>query len=1148
AGKPAGPKLIMGRPINDPAIDMSELTQDSGRVTLKGEVISCERRTLKNDTTVLHSFVLTDFTSSVYCKAFVKVKGDDNGAAADDAIAAGAWLKVRGRYAYDGFQREMVLMVEDISRETPAVREDRAERKRVELHLHTQMSTMDAVASPTQLIEQAARWGHPAIAITDHGVLQAFPEAFAAAQKQGVKLIPGCEAYLIDDMAQVVERADGRELADAAFVVLDVETTGLNPALDQIIEIGAVRFEKGVEVAEFSQLIHPQRPIPPDSTKIHHITDAMVRGMPAIGEVIGRFADFCRGAVLVAHNAAFDMAFFSRAFGQAGLPFDHPKLDTLTLMRNAYPGQRSYKLGNLCKLLGIRLDNAHRAVHDERATAQMQTTALAKLAGERDARRLNQLNGLFAGDAAGKSHHIILLAASQDGLVNLNRLVSEAHLTYFHRVPRMPRGLIQKYREGLIVGSACSAGELFSAMLAGADEAALSRIAKFYDYLEVQPIDNNRYLVRGGAAADDEALRTFNRRIVALGERLGIPVVATGDVHFKEPRDAIFRAILMNAKGFEDSDQQAELYFRTTDEMLDEFSYLGKDKAIELVVDNPAAIAERVQPMRIFIRHPEDKETFQPFWPDAEDEIRGLTWGRARALYGDPLPEIVQARLNKELGAICGYGFSTLYDIAVKLTAKSRADGYIVGSRGSVGSSLVAYMTGITEVNSLPPHYACPKCLNSEFDVPPGYACGPDLPAKTCPKCGANMGREGYNIPFEVFLGFKGDKVPDIDLNFSGVYQPVAHAYVKELFGAENVFRAGTIGTVAEKTAFGYVLKYLEARGIENVGTAEKERLAAGVTGAKRTTGQHPAGMVVLPKGYEIYQFTAIQHPADDQSTDVITTHFDFASMHDVLVKLDILGHDDPTMLRNLQELTGIAPDDVPLDDPAIFGRILSLFQSPEALGVSEGDIGCPTGTLGVPEFGTTFVRGMLMDTRPSTMEELIRISGLSHGTNVWLGNTQDIIKKGLAKLTECICTRDDIMNQLIALGAQSKMAFDIMESVRKGKGLRPEMEQAMRDCRTPEWFIESCKKIEYMFPKSHAVAYVLMALRIAYFKIYHPEAYYACYLKRNLGKVDASRMVTTIEHLRNWLDELRDLPKEERDKEEDTISILESLIEMHAR
>ncbi len=1149
--KPVQSKLF-GKPITDPDIEISELTEHTGRAVLKGEVVSFDSRDLKGGATKLVTFAVTDYTGTVPCKLFLSGKrGQENPAETQkmfeqltEVVKVGAWVRARGSYQYDEFQREMVLNVTDLMKAcAPPPREDTASDKRVELHAHTQMSAMDACVSPSDLIARAAKWGHKAIAITDHGVVQAFPEAFGAAKKKGIKLIPGCEGYLIDDRAVIVKQSDARHIRGATFVVLDVETTGLSPRTDTIIEFGAVKYVNGREVAEFSQLINPMRAIPDKVVEITGITDAMVALMPTLPDVINDFHAFCEGAVIAAHNADFDWAFVSKAFEAHGLSHDHPVLDTLSLSRNLLKGQKSHKLSAVCKTLGISLKNAHRAVHDARATAEALMIMLPRVDG---LEKLSDLNRAFDG-GAGSSHHIILLAASQEGLTNLYRLVSEAHLNHFHKQPRIPRALIEKYRQGLIIGSACEAGELFRALLQGRGDKDLKKIASFYDYLEIQPTGNNRFLVREGAVADEKGLQSLNEKIVRLGEELDIPVVATGDVHFMEPRDAIHRAILMNAKGFGDADEQPPLYFHTTDEMLDEFSYLGASRARQVVVENPNKIAARIGEMTVFLPHPEGKETFQPFWEEAEADIRNLTEEKAKMIYGDPVPDIVRARIEKELKSIIGYGFSTLYDIAVKLVAKSLSDGYIVGSRGSVGSSFVAWTTGITEVNALPPHYVCPMCKHSEFDVPAQYACGLDLPEKACPACGGNMDRDGFNIPFEVFLGFKGDKVPDIDLNFSGEYQARAHAYVKELFGAENVFRAGTIGTVAEKTAYGYVLKYLEEKE-KSATNAEKERLAKGLTGVKRTTGQHPAGMVVLPKQYSIYQFTPIQHPADDLESEIITTHFDFSSMHDVLVKLDILGHDDPTMLKKLQDLTGIAPQKVPLDDPEVFRRILSLFQSPETLGVTADEIGVPTGTLGVPEFGTRFVRQMLVDTKPSTMEELIRISGLSHGTDVWLGNAQDIIKSGVATLRQCVCTRDDIMNQLIAWGVESKTAFTIMESVRKGKGLKPEMEEAMKAAGTPDWFITCCKKIKYMFPKAHAVAYVTMALRIAYFKVYYPTEYYACYLKRNLEDFDALTMVAPLPIIKDRLRDLQALEKDEKAKKEGAITIMETLVELLSR
>ena len=1148
--KSAPQEAVYGRVIHDEPIPMNEITEDIGRMTVKGEVAALEMRDTKNGQSKIVTFSMTDHRGSVNCKLFLGGRRQSEDGSVEEqaeklraALKDGLWVKARGNYRYDDYKREMVLMVSDVMSVPKPVREDNAPRKRVELHLHTQMSTMDACASAKALISQAAAWGHPAIAITDHGVVQAFPEAFGAVRGKDIKFIPGCEGYLIEDAPEIVAGGDGRALEDAAFVVLDFETTGLNPNMDEIIEIGAVRLEHGREVGEFSQLIDPGRAIPEKVVELTGINAAMLAGQPTLAEVFPKFAEFLEGAVLVAHNASFDMAFLRRAFQRFGKELDAPILDTLALARNAYKELRNHKLGTVCKHLDVSLKNAHRAVHDARATGLVLLKTLERL----NVARLDDINDAFQTDAGAQAYHIILLAKNQTGMTNLYRLVSEGHLNYFHRTPRMPRKLIEKYREGLIIGSACEAGELFRAVLAGKDAKTLERIARFYDYLEIQPIGNNAFLVREGAVKDEEGLRDLNRKILALGDKLRIPVVATGDVHFMDPEDAIYRSILMATKGFEDADYQPPLYFRTTEEMLEEFAYLGRENAERVVIDEPNRIAEQIGDVRLFIPHPEGKETFQPFWPEAEHDLRRITLDRAHELYGDPLPEIVQKRIDKELGAIIGYGFSTLYMIAVKLVAKSLSDGYIVGSRGSVGSSLVAYLSGITEVNSLPPHYVCPQCKFSDFEVQQFGKTGLDLPARDCPKCGARMDKDGFNIPFEVFLGFKGNKVPDIDLNFSGVYQPVAHNYIKELFGAENVFRAGTIGTIAEKTAYGYVLKYMEERDL-HFSNAEKERLARGITGVKRTTGQHPAGMVVLPKDYEIYQFTAIQHPADDMTSETVTTHFDFGSMHDVLVKLDVLGHDDPTMLRRLQDLTGIPPRKVPLNDPEVFKNILSLFSTPEALGLTAEELGVPTGTLGIPEFGTRFVRGMLVETRPSTMEELIRISGLSHGTDVWVGNTQDLVHAGVP-LSECICTRDDIMNALIDFGVDSEIAFKTMESVRKGKGLQPFMEEAIEAVDAPDWYIGSCKKIKYMFPKAHAVAYVTMGLRIAYFKIYYPAAYYACYLMRNADAFDGARMVTSnVDVLRSMIEEINGLERSERERKDDEVAILEILIEMNLR
>ena len=1155
-------EAILGNPISGESVQMKDVTEDAGKIILLGEIISSDLKDTKKEDCKILVFNVTDYTSTITCKAFVRPRRGKNQPGfqemlerVDKYVKPGAWVKIQGEYRYDEYDRRFQVMISSMMPATKPVRKDKALTKRVELHLHTNMSTMDACASPTELIDQAAAWGHKAIAITDHGVVQAFPEAFGAAKKKGIKLIPGCEAYLIEDSPEIVVGADERPLAETSFVVFDVETTGLNTHTDKITEIGAVRLEKGREVARFSRLVNPEIPVPEKVTELTGITNAMLRDQPTIGELLNEFDEFCKGAVLVAHNASFDTAFFKRAYEEAGMTYDYPVLDTLALCRNYYRSMKTHKLGQICRELGIELKGAHRAVNDAAATGEVLVKTLQSIQNERPLRRLDDLNGLFGTDVGGDSRHIVLLATSRDGMTNLNRMISDAHLKYFHRTPRMPRSLIQKYRKDILVGSACEAGELYRAFVAGKSEQELEKIASFYDYLEIQPLGNNAFLLREGQVASEEELKDINRRILALGRKLGKPVVATGDVHFKEPKDSIFRAIIMAAKGFDDADFQPPLYFRTTDEMLREFDYLGKEDAQYVVVQAPNEIADRVEHIKdLFMKAPDGGDTFQPFWEDAEKNLRETCENRAREIFGENLPDIVRARIDKELGSICGYGFSTLYMIAVKLVKKSMADGYIVGSRGSVGSSFVAKLAGITEVDALPPYYVCPKCKHSEFDVPAEYTCGLDLPAKNCPVCGEPMHRDGFNIPFEVFLGFKGDKVPDIDLNFSGVYQPVAHQYVKELFGAENVFRAGTIGSVADKTAFGYVLKYAEERGL-SIPQAEKERLAKGITGIKRTTGQHPAGMVVLPKGYDINQFTAVQHPADDTDTDTVTTHYDFTSMHDVLVKLDILGHDDPTMLRNLQDLTGIKPQDVPLGDKKIFDNILSLFSGPQALGLDQETLGVATGTLGIPEFGTPFVRGMLTETKPSTMEELIRISGLSHGTAVWLGNIQDLLRARITDLKHAVCTRDDIMNQLMGYGVAPKMSFDIMEMVRKGKAalakggdLKPEMLEAMNACNVPDWFIGACRKIEYMFPKAHAVAYVTMALRIAYFKIYYPAAYYACFLWRNAESFDGSTMVSSIETLRSMMKQIDAMEKGEKERNQDKYQLMESLIEMNLR
>ncbi len=1149
--------VLKGRAIADKPVDIAELAEDSGIVVIEGIVTGVnDPKELKGGETVLATFAVYDDTSTIYCKAFYQYRmrragmgetptpptDEERKRVADQVgqIKNGMRVRLRGDCRMDPFLGELSIGVRDMQQMPKRERLDSAEEKRIELHMHTTMSTMDATAEAGSLIAQAAKWGHPAVAITDHGGAQAFPAAFGAAKKNNIKLIPGVEGYLCD-LVPIVRDADGRPLS-GPIVVLDFETTGLSHALDRIIEVGAVRLENGQITDELSLLCDPGVPLKPKISEITGITDLMLRGKESPAEGVRKLLDFIGDCPVAAHNAPFDMGMLQAECARMGVSFHAPVLDTLTFSRRLYPNQRSHRLGAVCRLLGVSLKNAHRAVHDAAATAQC-LSKMFDAAAEKGAVALKDIDAAIGGESMSDTYHIILLCKTQKGMQNLNHLISEGNLRYFYRHPNMPRHLIEQYREGLILGSACEAGELFHAIVNNRPEEEIERIASFYDYLEIQPIGNNQFMIRNGTARDEEHLRDFNRRIVALGEKLGKPVVATGDVHFQNPEDAIYRTILQAGLGYEDCDDQPPLYFKTTDEMLEEFNYLGAEKAREVVIDAPRRIAEQVEELRLFPKHPKGEDTFQPFWEDAAGDIETRSWTRAKALYGDPLPELVEKRLHKELGSIIGYGFATLYSIAQKLVSKSLSDGYLVGSRGSVGSSFVATMCGITEVNPLPPHYRCDHC-HKMFLTPPELASvGVDLPDKNCDICGHPLAKDGFDIPFEVFLGFKGDKVPDIDLNFSGEYQPRAHAYIEELFGKGYVFRAGTISGLADKTAYGFAAKYLEERGLK-AGRAHKERLAAGCVGVKRTTGQHPGGIVVLPKEYDICQFTAIQHPADDVNGATITTHYDFNSMHDILVKLDCLGHDDPTMMHRLEELTGVNFLEIPLDDK----KVMSLFSSPEALGVTQEQIMWETGTLGIPEFGTGFVRGMLMETRPSTMEELVRISGLSHGTDVWLGNAQDIINSGTAKLRQCFCTRDDIMNFLITKGMAEKMSFDIMESVRKGRGLKPEWEDAMREHDVPQWAIDSCKKIKYMFPRGHAVAYVTMGLRVAWYKVYRPQAYYAAYFSIRGDGFDAGRMLLSNETLRDRLTEFasREEKLSVKDKQEE--NAYHMLLEMQER
>ena len=1150
--KPEGPRVLYGRKITGSTSDpIGDLNETSGRVCVEGFVLKkIESKELRGGSKTLVTFGVTDYTGSILCKVFLNAEQGEGKEI--QGLKAGIRVRVRGACQWDSFSKEIALMADDVQQMPWTPRRDEEEVKRVELHLHTQMSNMDGVTSAAALIKRAAEWGHEAIAITDHGVVQAYPEAFDTVKKlkkegKNIKLIPGMEGYLIDDSGVIVSSPDDGGV-DRDYVVLDIETTGLYAGKDRIIEIAAVKIGADDKILdEFHTMVNPGMRIPPATIQVHGITDDMVADAPRIAEVMPQLADFCRGYVVCAHNASFDIGFLRIDAERAGVELPASVLDTLPLARAVMTELKRHKLDQVCKKLDVKLDNHHRALYDTRATAHMLIRLLQRAKERHGVKTLRDLNDKLGERvaAAGTSYHIILLAKDRTGLENLYRLVSDAHLKHFDRRPHILKSELKARREGLIVGSACEAGELIRAMVEGKSEREIERIAAFYDYLEIQPTGNNAFMVRNGQIADEKGLQDLNRRVLRLGDKLGKPVCATCDVHFMDPEDAVFREILMTGMGFEDASQQAPLYFRTTREMLDEFAYLG-DRAREVVIDNPRRIADMVGEVKMFPKHPKDEETFQPQLPHAEEEIERMAWENARKIYGDPLPEIVSARLDRELKSILGHGFGTLYYSAHLLVKKSNEDGFLVGSRGSVGSSFAATMCNITEVNPLPPHYVCPHCQFSDFDVDVHtYPCGIDLPERKCPRCGADLKHNGYDIPFEVFLGFNGDKVPDIDLNFSGIYQHRAHEYVRQLFGDGKVFKAGTIGTLADKTAYGYVKKWCEETG-HRATAMEMDRLVQGCVGVKRTTGQHPAGMVIVPEEYSIYQFSPIQHPADDKGSGIITTHFDFGSLHDILVKLDVLGHDDPTMINMLERLTGIHAVDLPLNDK----KVLGLFSSPEPLDLAPNQIrGVNTGTLGIPEFGTRFVRQMLEDTKPSTMAELIRISGLSHGTDVWLNNAQDLILQGICKLNDCFCTRDDIMNYLISMGVAPKMAFTTMESVRKGRGLTPEMEQAMRENNVPEYYVDSCKKIKYMFPKGHAAAYVMMALRVAWFKVYRPLEYYTTFYTVRADNFDAILMLRDPEELDAEMKRIDKLGKHERTaKDDDTYTLLELVYEMRAR
>ena len=1129
------------RPLND--------LGDGGKVTVWGDVFFSE---VKGSRRKIYFTSITDYNGSIN----LKVLGDDGEDMSKwENIKPGTTLIVRGNYTYDKYEHDYVLLPYDVLQVERMPRQDTAPEgaRRVELHLHTKSSSMDGFCDSGKIVRLAHRMGHRAIAITDHGVCQGYPEAMLAADEihgedPGFKLIYGCEAYFVDDMIPAVYGPAAMPLT-GSFVVFDTETTGLDANTEALTEIGAVYVENGKinEDKKFCTFVNPGKPIPARVVELTGINDAMVADAPTPEQAIRSFKEFCGDNILVAHNAnGFDMLFLRKAGDKAGVDFSNTYLDTLPMAQALFPGLHNYKLDTINKHLEIPPFNHHRAVDDAMALARIFEVMLSDLE-EKGMHAVEEINTGLGGNKEvlkKKYYHLIILVQNQIGLKNLYRIVSAAHTQYFFKKPRVPRSLLNQYREGLLLSPACEAGELYRAIVAGKSHDELLRIADYYDYLEVQPLGNNEFMVRNGQVDSIEAVKNFNRTVIQLGEELHKPVVATGDVHFQEPEDRVYRAVLQAGNGFKDADNQAPLYYRTTPDMLEQFSYLPQDKAFEICVTNPNKIAATIDNNIRAI----PRGTYPPSIEGAEDQLRSGTWEHARRDYGDPLPDLLQKRLKKELDSICGHGYAVLYVIAVKLVAFSNAGGYQVGSRGSVGSSAVAHFSGISEVNSMPPHYLCPNCKHSEWIDDGVTMDGFDLPDKTCPVCGQPMLMDGHDIPFETFLGFYGDKEPDIDLNFSGMYQSNVHRYTEELFGKENVFKAGTVSGLQDKTAYGYVKKYLEERG-KTVNRAEENRLCMGCTGVKRTTGQHPGGMVVVPSTFDIYDFCPIQHPADDVKGGLLTTHFEFKYLHDTLLKLDELGHDVPTFYKYFEEYSGIPIDSVPMNDPKVY----SLLTSTEALGVTPEQIGSQTGTFGIPEMGTNFVRGMLLDAKPKNFSELIQISGLSHGTDVWTGNADELIRSGTCTIAEVIGCRDSIMLYLLRKGLEPKMAFDIMEAVRKGKvakgGFKPGWEEAMREHDVPDWYIESCRKIKYMFPKAHAVAYLMAAIRLMWFKVYHPPIFYAVYFTVRGADIDYEAAVGGVRVAKEHLRENEKIPKEERTaKDDDALVSLQLVNEMLQR
>ena len=1151
--KSMNPDVIYGRDFEEESMEIEKIDGPIGEVVIRGKILSVDTREIRNEKTII-IFSVTDFTDTIVLKIFAR---NDDVPELLKEISAGKFVRVKGVATIDKFDSELTIgSIVGIKKcaDFTTVRMDTSVEKRIELHCHTKMSDMDGVSDVKDIVKRAMKWGHKAIAITDHGDVQAFPDAnHTIPSDSDFKVIYGVEAYLVDDLKGMVTDSQNQDL-DADYVVFDLETTGFSPETNRIIEIGAVKVQNGKIVDKFSTFVNPQVPIPFRIEQLTSINDSMVIDAPVIADILPEFMKFCEGCVMVAHNADFDMSFIKKNCQRLDIPCKPTIVDTVALARVLLPNLNRFKLDTVAKALGVSLENHHRAVDDAGCTAEIFVKFIEMLR-ERGMSTLDEVNAMGTSSVQNvqkmPTYHAIILATCDQGRTNLYKLISLAHIKYYHRRPRIPKSEFIRYRDGLLIGSACEAGELYRAILNGRPEEEISRLVNFYDYLEIQPLGNNAFLVRDedSPVASNDDLIEINKKIVRLGEQFHKPVVATCDVHFLDPEDEIYRRIIMAGQGFKDADEQAPLFLRTTEEMLKEFAYLGSEKAEEVVITNTNRIAdmcEKISPVR--------PDKCPPVIENSDQMLRDICYNKAHKMYGDPLPEIVQERLDRELNSIISNGYAVMYIIAQKLVWKSNEDGYLVGSRGSVGSSFVATMSGITEVNPLHAHYLCKHCQYSDFDsdLVKSFSgrSGCDMPDKLCPRCGKPLSKEGFDIPFETFLGFKGNKEPDIDLNFSGEYQSKAHKYTEVIFGEGQTFKAGTIGTLADKTAFGYVKNYYEERGVHKR-NCEIDRIVLGCVGVRRTTGQHPGGIVVLPMGEQIYTFTPVQHPANDMTVDITTTHFDYHSIDHNLLKLDILGHDDPTMIRMLQDLTGVDPTQIPLDDKAV----MSLFQDTSALGITPDDlVNCQLGALGIPEFGTDFAMGMLIDTQPKEFSDLVRIAGLSHGTDVWLGNAQTLIQEKKATISTAICTRDDIMIYLISMGLDSEESFKIMENVRKGivaKGKCdkwPEWKQDMIDHNVPDWYIWSCEKIKYMFPKAHAAAYVMMAWRIAYCKVFYPLAYYAAYFSIRATAFSYELMCQGKEKLEGYMHEYEKRKDELSKKEQDTYKDMRLVQEMYAR